>query len=1145
MNSNGDKQATSRGDNSSRRVLKPASQNNGKRKRRGTLAWMAKNSVAANVLMLILILGGLVKLSDIRKEVFPEFDKDVILIRAIYPGASPEEVEQGVVLAIEESVRGINGVKEVSSTSREGVGAVTVKLLLGADKNQILDEVKAAVDRITSFPEDIERPTVLMPRFSGQVMSLALYGDQSPHVLKAYAEKVRDELLQNPAITAITITGLPPLEISIEVPQDNLRRYRLTIEQIAAVVKAASVEIPGGAVKTQGGSILLRTTERRDAGTEFGDIVILSMPDGSTVTLRDIAQIKDGFAETEQVVMYEGKRAVYVNIWRVGEQTPLGISAAVKKYVREKSSTLPPGINVATWFDISEWYQGRTDLLVDNAMIGLVLVFLLLGLFLEIRLALWVTMGIPISFIGSLLFLPATGISINMISLFAFIVVLGMVVDDAIIVGEAVYRKRQSSDNRLDAAILGVKEVAAPVTFAVITTIMAYAPLLFVPGLMGKFFRMIPIVVIAVLLMSLIESLFILPAHLAHSKKVSSRGLFGFIQSQQQWVSRLLEWQIERMYIPLVGAAVRHRYFTMALGVSILIATVGAVAGGRINVVTFPAIAGDIVTVTVEMPFGTAIEHTRGVQDRVLEAAHTVLSESNGGNNVSRGVFGNLGATGLVRNDPRRPSAVGTHLCEVGIYLVAVDQRDFTTEEFVRQWRQKIGEIPGVERLDFQYSTGPTSGTPINIVLSHSELEQLRGAAAELAAEVSQFTGTFDVDDGFENGEEQLDIKLRPEARALGLTELGLARQVRSAFFGAEAVRQQRGRDELRVYVRLPRSERESEYNIKELIIRTPQGGEIPLHQAAEIERGYSYTSIRRINGRRSGSVTADVDESVGSSSEIMTKLRDDIVPRLLDKYPGLQQRLGGDALEMAEAMGSLGIGFLVAIMAMFALLAIAVRSYLQPLIVILVIPFGTIGAVYGHMLMGYSISLMSMMGIVALAGVVVNDSLVLIVSVNRLRAKGTPVLRAVVTGSAVRFRPIILTSLTTFFGLAPMIFETSVQARVLVPMAISLGFGVIFATFITLLIVPAAYMIMDDAKRFSMELLPSTPGTGDSEPADVALPAAVDAVMMPGERPASAINADLDDHSDQFFDMDSRDLEVLTNRIAEELERRKSEDQR
>lgn len=1027
----------------------------------GVLAWMTKNSVAANIVMIFLMVGGAIKMCGIKKEVFPEFQIDQIIINVVYPGASPEEVEQGVILSIEENVRSIDGVKDVRSSANENVGVVTVSLLLGTDPNQALNDIKAAVDRITSFPEDIERPVIFLPSFRNQVLSLAVYGDQDPMSLKAAAERVRQELLQDGNITVVEVNGLPPLEISIEVPQEELRRYGLTIDEIAGLVKQASVELPGGTIKTRGGEILLRTTERRDTGQEFADIIVRSLPDGSKVYLGDIAIIKDGFAETDQVATFNGERAVMLNVFRVGDQSPVDVSNAVYDFIERYENQLPPGIELGVWVDTSEWYEGRMDLLFRNAWLGLILVLLTLGIFLEVKLAFWVTMGIPISFIGSFVYIGTTDVSINMLSLFAFIVVLGMVVDDAIVVGEAVYARREQGASRLEAAIGGVKEVAGPVTFAIITTVMAYMPMLFVPGLMGKFFRVIPIVVITVLLMSLIESLFILPAHLAHSKPAAHRGIFGLIDRGQQRVSRALMRHIHYFYVPVIAAATRRRYLTLCVGWAIFISTIGIVGGGRINFEFFPNIEGDFVIVEAQMPYGTSIERTALVQEHLQNKAHEVLAR-HGGPDITRAMFSNLGGAGLTRNDPGRPADGGTHLTEVAVYLVPSEDRPITTEQFVREWREAVGEIPGVERIKFQYGTGP-SNPAIDIELRHSNIDRLNEATKALSDRLSEFAGVYDINDGLEEGKEQLDLELRPEARALGLNELMLARQIRSAFFGAEAVRQQRGRDEQRVYVRLPRAERESEFNIEELIIRTPAGTEIPLHQAAIIKRGYSYTTIRRINGSRALSVTAEVDTAVNNGDRIMSELTSEFKPQLMKQYSGLQFTFGSGAMDERDSMSSLGWGMLIAVIAMYALLAIAFKSYLQPIVVLMAIPFGIVGAIYGHLLLGFNLSMMSLMGIVALSGVVINDSLILIDAINRLREKGTPILDAVVQGAAVRFRPILLTSLTTFFGLFPMVLETSVQARFLIPMAISLAFGVLFATFITLILIPTAYVILDD----------------------------------------------------------------------------------
>ncbi|ACY18818.1 efflux RND transporter permease subunit [Haliangium ochraceum] len=1032
----------------------------------GALAWMAKNSVAANVLMFVLLIGGAIVSTSLKQEVFPEFDLDIILVNVPYPGASPEEVEKGVGLAVEEAVRGLTGIKQVTTTASEGMATVVVELLRDSNPDQLLNEIKASVDRITSFPEDAEEPTVFMARIQNLVLSLVFYGDLDEKALRAIAERARDQLLQDERVTVVELGGVRDLEISIEVPQENLRRYGLTLEQIAGRVRQASIELPGGGLKTSSGEVLVRTAERRDSGVEFEQIELLSQPDGSTVYLGDVAEVIDGFTESDQETRYNGKRAVLLQIFRVGEQTPIEVSDAAKDYISTHRSALPPGVDVDIWADQSTFYKARRDLLFKNAAIGLVLVLLILGIFLEVHLAFWVTMGIPISFIGALLFLPMTDVSINMISLFAFILVLGMVVDDAIIVGETVYRCREEGLSRMDAAVRGVREVAVPVTFAIITTIIAYVPLLIVPGVMGKFFRVIPMVVIVCLLMSLVESLLILPAHLAHSSS-SHSGVFGFVHRQQQRFSQFLTHHIQRFYVPTVTWAVRWRGLTAIIGVAVLAITIAMVATGRVETEFFPSVESDVINVQVEMPFGTAIERTTAVQKQLEATLDQTLDELGNRDTSVVGILSQLGTNGSMQNGPGQNIQAGSHMSEISVFLVPSDERSYQSNEVIRLWRNKLGEVPGVERISFSASTGPGADAPINIELSHIDLDVLYAASSALAGRLSDFAGTFDVNDGFSEGKPQLDLELTAEGRALGLTETDLARQIRAAFFGAEAVRQQRGRDEIRTYVRLPRSERESEYNIEEMIVRTPEGGELPLARAAHISRGRSYTSIRRIDGRRAVSVTADVDDTVSNANKILGEVTAQVLPELLREFPGLTYQFGGDTRDQQDSLGSLMIGLVGAVLAIFALLAIVFRSYLHPIAVITAIPFGFVGAVIGHLLLGFKISLMSAMGIVALAGVVVNDSLILIVAINRFREMGMTLQDAVVAGGAVRFRPIILTSLTTFFGLAPMILETSVQARFLIPMALSLGFGIIFATVITLLLVPAVYMIIESARYY------------------------------------------------------------------------------
>ncbi|MCA9562207.1 MAG: efflux RND transporter permease subunit [Myxococcales bacterium] len=1033
---------------------------------RGPLAWMASNPVAANVFMVLLIVGGLIIGRGMKQEVFPEFELDYVTITVVHPGATPEEVEQGSILAIESAVQGLDGVKEVTAVANESVGMVVVELLLGTDADEAVADIRSAVDRITSFPDEIEDVEVKRVNNRNRSVSLILYGDVDEYSLRQYADQVRDDLITDDRITLVEVNGVRPLEISVEVPSDVLREFDLTLSEIAQRISAGSVDLPGGSVETSRGDVFVRTTERRERGSEFADLVILSRPDGTEVHLSDIAQIDDGFSESEFQMQFNGQRAARIDVFRVGDETPIEVSRALYDYIEEHENDLPPGLSLAVWNDMSEMYQDRIDLLMRNAMLGLILVLVVLGLFLEVKLAFWVMLGIPISFLGALLFLPGTGVSINMISLFAFILTLGIVVDDAIVVGEAVYKHRADGMKGLDAAIAGLKEVAVPVTYSVTTTMIFFVPMFFVPGFMGKIFKVIPIIALTVFGISLFESLFILPAHLAHSEPMSTRGLFGFVRRGQLAFSRGLDKFIDWVYLPILRGALRHRGITLAMCLAMLILAIGWTASGRIDFTFLPKIEGDQIAGMVTLPYGSPIERTREVHHQLAQAADEVLQEL--GADASRGVLSNIGGAGEFN---RGPGGGGTsqanHLGEVAVYLVPADQRDFTAGEFVQRWRERVGEIPGIENLRFAYTIGPGGGAPIDIELSHRDQHILESAAERLALELSEFEGVQDIDDGFAAGNEQLELTLRPEARTLGITALDLARQLRSSFFGAEAARQQRGRDEVRVYVRLPDSERDSEYNLESMVLQTPMGGEIALAQATNSTRSRSYTAINRRNGRRVVNVTADVDNDVTNGNKVVADLVESNLPALENDVPGLTFELGGESQEQAETMVSLMVGMLTALLAMYGLMSIAFKSYLQPLIIMSIIPFGFVGALVGHILLGFDLSMMSMLGLVALAGIVVNDSLILIDATNVMALENpelTPT-EAVITGAARRFRPILLTSLTTFLGLMPMILETSVQARFLIPMALSLGFGVMFATFVMLVMVPCIYVQVEQIR--------------------------------------------------------------------------------
>jgi multidrug efflux pump subunit AcrB len=1032
--------------------------------RRGVLAWFARNLVAANIMLVILLLGGLILSRSIKKEVFPEVQLDLVIVNVPYPGASPDEVEKGVTLVVEEAVRSIDAVKTTRSTSTEGFAVVTAELRLGADADQALADIKSAVDRITTLPENAERPVIFRPSSRFQVISLILHGDQPETVLRRYADEVREELLALPGITAVELAGTRPLEIAIEISQADLRRLGLGFDQVAQLLRAASIELPAGAVKTPAGEVLVRTAARRTTGAEFEDVTLVSSAEGSRIRVADIAKVTDGFSEDDVRTTYDGKHALIVNVFRVGDQTPNDIAATVKHYAAGKQ--LPPGLELATWFDASEIYQQRVDLLTRNAVLGLVLVLLILGIFLEVKLAFWVTMGIPASFLGSMLFLPGLGVSINMISLFAYILVLGMVVDDAIVVGEAIYRKRQEGASLVDAAIFGLREVAVPVTFAIATTVVFYVPLLVVPGAMGKFFAQIPLVVITVLLISLVESLLILPAHLAHSRP-SEWGPLAAIHRVQQRFSRFLERLIAKVYTPLLARALRRRYLTLAMFLAALAATCGLPAGGHLKFTFMPKVESDIVFMRIEMPFGTAIERTREVEARMVQAAEEIIA-AHGGDEIKRGLLALSGTAGMSGGGPNGNQGfqIGSHLTEAAVYLVPIDERDISATELARLWRDKLADVAGIETMKVTYETATGGGAPLAIELSHRDSATLERAARRLADQLAGFAGVHDINPGYSVGKPQLDLTLTDEANALGLTESELALQVRAAFFGAEVSRFQRGRDEVKVYARLPRDERTSEYSLEQMVVRTRAGGELPFGQAAHVERGTSYTQIQRIDGRRTLTVTADIDEGVGNAEDVFQKLRAEHLPALLDEYPGLSWAPGGTQKDQAEVFGSLLRNFLLAFGVMLSLLAVVFRSYVQPLIIATAIPFSFIGALLGHVAFGYDLSLMSIMGMVALAGVAVNDSLVLVDAINQRRPHAASLLEACVAAGSVRFRPILLTSLTTFAGLLPMVAETSLQARFLIPMAISLAFGVLFATITTLFSVPALYLIIDDLRR-------------------------------------------------------------------------------
>ena len=1013
---------------------------------RGPIAWMVHNRVTPNLIMIFLLLGGIFTLTRIKQEVFPEFSLDMVNISVAYPGASPEEVETGIVLAIEEAVRGIEGVKQISSTAREGSGTVSVELLADADQQKAYQDIQQEVDRISTLPEDAEDPQVVLAMRRREVMDMQVFGNTSELVLRAVAEEVRDRLLQEDGITQIELDGVREYEMKIEVTPETLRAYGMTLADIANIVRRTAVEIPGGSLRTDSGEILMRFKERRDWAREFADVPVMVTPDGARLRLGDIATVRDDFEEVDRFARFNGMPAVGMEIYRIGDETPISVARAVRRAMAEIEPTLPEGVSYIINNDWSEIYVERMTLLTKNAAIGLLLVLGMLGLFLEFKLAFWVTMGIPISFLGAILFLPAFDVSINMISMFAFIIALGIVVDDAIVAGENIYEKRQRGLNFVDAAIVGAREVSLPITFSILTNLIAFSPLMFVPGMLGKIWSVIPVVVISVFVISWFEAMLILPSHLAHVSSKPRSGFAAFLHHRQQAIGQSLVWFAENKFGRFLDLCLRWRYVTVAAGLALLLTILGLVASGRMGFILMPRVESNRSVVTATLPFGSPLVRINEVNDKLVQAAQRVVDE-NGGEQLSRGIF----------------SRIRDNEIEISVYLTPPGVRPISTTKLTQLWRGETGSIPGVETISFQADRGgPGSGASITVELSHRDIPTLERASLALAERLADFPNVKDIDAGYTAGKRQFDFVLKPEGRSLGLTTENVARQLRASFYGVEAMRQQRGRNEVKIMVKLPEDRRASEYDLENFLVRTPDGRDVPLMDIADITRGRAYTSIQRREGRRTLQVTADVDP-IGESGQVQAVIDASILPQLARDFPGLSYGYEGRQADMRDSVRALGAGFAGVLFVVYFLLAIPFRSYIQPMIVMLSIPFGVIGAVIGHLIMGYNLSIISIMGMIALAGVVINGSLVLIDYANRLKLDGMNAYEAIHNAGVRRFRPILLTTITTFGGLAPMIFETSRQARFMIPMALSLGYGILFSSAICLVLVPSLYMIIED----------------------------------------------------------------------------------
>ena len=1045
------------------------------------VSWMAKNHVAANLLMGFIMLSGLFAMMQTKKETFPEMSLDEVQIQVPYLGATPAEVEEAVCQRIEERVRGLEGVRRVRSTAAEGIGSVGVELERGTDMDKLLDDIKNEIDRIDTFPAEIEEPVIKEVTSRNQVIDVVLYGDVEEKALKVAVERVRDDLRNSGVISQVELKGVRVDEIAIEVSEQALRRYGLTFAQVADAVRRTSIDLPAGSVESEDGAILLRTQGLMRSGREYEEVVVLTRPDGTALKLKDVATVVDGFEDADLVSRFNGQPAAVVQVFCIGDQNALDISDYVHQYIEDKRLTLPAGIHIGYALDGAQILRSRIDLLISNARLGLVLVFICLSLFLDLRLAFWVMMGIPISFLGAFVLMEPFDASINMLSLFAFIVALGIVVDDAIIVGENIFSHREQGKPFGRAAIDGALEVGTPVMFSVMTSIAAFMPLFFVEGMMGKFMSIIPVVVVSVLLLSLIESLFILPAHLSsEGDGPVSRLLRRIFTHPLNWHTRLvvlfdrgLKYVIRNAYQPTLRLALAHPISSTALALSLMLCTAGLVAGGHLKFVLVSAVGADWVTISVNMPQGTTATQTakvvRHIEQQALVLRDQLDAEREDGDSIYRNVLTYIGdqPTGRRSSLSGRPGASPQgHLAEVTIELQPSEERDLDGAEIEARLRQSVGEVPGPESIVFSSSLF-SAGNPIEVELASANFDQLLLAVERLKGKIAEYAGTGDIQDSFEEGKLEMKLQLKPQARTLGLTLADLARQVRQGFYGDQALRFQRGSDDVRVMVRYPKDERRNLGDVRSMRVRTPSGAEVPFAEVATVIIGHAYASIQRTDGQRVVRVSASVDDQIANADEISRDLEASFLPALVQDYPGLRYRFGGEQQEQQDSLQSLLFNFIIALFAIYVLLAVPFKSYTQPLVVMSAIPFGIIGAVWGHLLMGLDLALFSLFGIVALSGVVVNDSLVLLTFYNQMRREGSSHEDALVSAGVARFRPILLTSLTTFFGLLPMILEKSFQAQFLIPMAVSLGFGILFATFIILLGVPIGMRLLVGVQEF------------------------------------------------------------------------------
>ena len=1039
---------------------------------KGLIAWFARNSVAANLLMIIILLGGLLTANSIRKQFFPAVEINWIEFSAVYSGTAPQEVEEGITVKIEQALERVQGLKRIITYSNRNMANGYFQIEDEYDPQVVLEEVKSEIDSISTFPAGMEPPKVERIKIRQEVMYLSLYGDLSQRQLKDLGERIHDEMMQLPGVNITEYYGGLAYEISVEVSKDRLREFGLTFNDVAEAVRGYSRNMSAGQIKAENGYINLRVENQAYVGYEFEDLPLLTLEDGTTILVGDIATVTDGFEDGIQYSKFNGKNSVTFFIGAARNQSITDVAKTIRDYVDKKQKVLPQGVQLEPWVDMTYYLEGRLDLMLDSMKSGAVLVFLMLALFLRVRLAFWVMMGLPVCFLGTLLFMPLSfiDVTINVISLFAFILVLGIVVDDAIVMGESAHTESQEHGQSVESVIRGVQKVAMPATFGVLTTIAAFLPITLDDGPSSAFGQAIGFVVILCLVFSLIESKLILPAHLAHMKrpKVVQPGsknpldwLRNGVNFVQARVDKGLSWFIENIYRPSLQLAVKYRYTVIMLFISFILICAGLYAGGLVRFIGQPKIPHDFPRVKIEMNVDASEKST-------LEAALAIEATLYSVDKELVEKYGQ-GMIAEMQVDLR-----GRTSAEVMTKLVDPELRPMNTFEVAELWRQKMPQIPGVKSFTIQDSLfgGGLEDGDISFRLEGKDETQLVAASLALKEKLNSLKGVSDVNDSRQSSAKEVQFQLKPLAHSLGLTLANIAGQVGNSFYGLEAQRIIRNGEEIKVMLRYPEEQRNSIALVQDVLIKTSQGAELPLSEVAEISVVQGVNSIRRENGNRTINVWASVDADQAEPFKLAKDIRDNFMPELLAKYPRVRSEVSGSIQEQLDSADTQMRDFIISLLVIYSLLAIPLKSYLQPIMIMSVIPFGVIGSVLGHILLGIDLSALSMFGIIAAAGVVVNDSLVMVDYVNKSRLQGVAIKEAVLNAGCRRFRAIMLTSLTTFIGLVPIMAETSMQAQMVIPMAVSLAFGVLFATVVTLCLIPCLYIAIEDSKTMMRKMI-------------------------------------------------------------------------